>query len=326
MPGELFDVPELVTRIFFEFPRLDCLHVSDRAVGWQDPLPSDHLNDVAPDITCSVTSLSFDFLTCGKFLEALLPRCPHLTSLDLTGCHLSRGMLSSVNKKAQLKTLVLDNSNFELEDIVDFLAEHGASLEVLNLGELSLYNEDLADVILDNLPATLHSLNTGRFCVLPSHFPIIQGLTTHLEELAIGTGISVQQLEEILLGSQYDLQKSPVVAPYRKERDLITNRWIPRDPVVKARLQLRLNSLVAKADDSLMGAGSRIKHLDLRTMDISRNGLENSILLGPQSLPLDTIEFRGNLGPDLQDMESFLASLGWEFKSGCGRYWIERRK
>jgi len=149
-------------------------------------------------------------------------------------------------------------------------------------------------------------------------------LCTQLEELNLSPALSLMDVEEVVLGSWYDLGQSnfPDI-PEEKERPATTHLTSLSNAVAVFQLQQRIFSLVLKRGSPT--PQPKLRHLDLHMMSTSVKELQVSLLLGPHSLPLAIIELPFDIIADLQDLERFCVKVGWNVKSFGRRVWIERK-
>lgn len=344
LPLELFSFAELAMKVFFEYPHIKSLEITyiDRprppAFGSSNPHLAAAFSGLQPGITSSINCLTISLKDTLQvnFLRPLLLRIPGLRKLDLNDCRINDEF--SFHANARLSHLILNNSGLSGGKLAQTLTTHNSfknSLEVLNLSDLWDYSDgghfargrlratDVTEII-ENIPATLRSLDM-RFCKMDStHIPLLRRLSTHLQELAIGQHLAMQDVEEIIFGSAYTFSK--LATQTSRSKDASTNPQLATmaNTVAVCQLQQRIHTISRRS--GISSDVSRIEHLDLRNMvDLPLGDLQSSILLSPHSNPLKTIELPNSLTVDHEELARFCGSVGWGLKMVGRRIWIERQ-
>lgn len=132
--------------------------------------------------------------------EALLPRLPNLTHLDVAHTLINDAALLSIPTTAKITHLNLERcTHLTGQAVVKFLTTHPAvkdTIVYLNLATDAsrhrLLDEQDVGRLLDSLPASLRSLNLGGARVDATHIPALRQLCSHLEELGLrGANLSM---------------------------------------------------------------------------------------------------------------------------------------
>ncbi|KAE8448868.1 hypothetical protein EG329_008870 [Mollisiaceae sp. DMI_Dod_QoI] len=333
---DAFRDPETTSKIFSSFQDLEAIDIQGNFdVEWDEVLSPLNYAGLHPETTYSITSLLLQGIQFGKFLLALLPRCPNLQVLDVQNCYLDHGVLSSLHGDARLTHFILESSQgIDGDELVEFLTKHPAvinSLEVMNLSKVYCYQarplgREHVTTILDHAPASLRSLNLGGCDMDISHLSRLQELSTQLEELGVGRNLSMRDVEHVLLGSRYDLNQISVKNATAKDK--VTNPQLAamENAVAAVQLRQRVRSLSLKRHHASLPPAPRIRHLALRSMYLDIDDLRSSFLLGLQSLPLRTIELPHMMIADHQELVQFCAAVGWKVKWVGSRIWLERKE
>lgn len=138
--------------------------------------------------------------------ENLLPHLPRLTHLDVAGTRITDAALASIPHTARITHLNLAKcNNLSADAIINFLAAHPAvasphesipsTLVWLSLSADAstheTFNAEAITRLLPVLPKSLKSLSLKGSRMDISHIPLLMPLTKHLEELALGRGLSI---------------------------------------------------------------------------------------------------------------------------------------
>lgn len=238
----------------------------------------------------------------APFFEALLPRLPHLTHLDLAHTVITDEVLISIPPSARLTHLNLGRcTQLTGARVVDFLKTHDAvkELVVLNLmADVSrytlLYEEDLEELI-PALPTTLRSLNLGGAKIKSSTIPLLLPLTKVLEELGLAyADISVSDVNSFF-------RPTLTISNYISEEEEMD--WQPWEPC-------------------------SLRYLDLTGVaSISQTSITDPscVLVSQQSYPLEVVELGGDVIKKLQDRSKSNKGLGWVVKELGRRGWFVKQ-
>ena len=237
----------------------------------------------------------------APFFEALLPRLPHLTHLDLAHTLVTDDALVSIPQSARLTHLNLGRcTQLTGARIVDFLRTHDAvkELVVLNLmADVSrytlLYEEDLEELI-PALPITLRSLNLGGAKIKSSTTRMLLPITKVLEELGLGySDISISDLNSFF-------RPAITISNYISEDEEM--EWNPWEPC-----SLRYLDLTGVASISQMSLTD-----------------PSCVVVSQQSSPLEVIEVGRDVISRLRDRSKSNRRLGWVVKELGRRGWFVR--
>lgn len=231
--------------------------------------------------------------------DTILPRLTKATHLDLAGTKVTDKALASIPHTARITHLNLAKCNsLTAANTIAFLATHPAvrKLEVLSLGmdartHQLLDADDVAE-LLPILPKSLKSLSLKGAKMVSSHLELLIPLTKHVEDLALGRGLRLEELNRLIL-------PDPAAEP---EEQL---KWTPHN--------LRFLDLT-----DMDGGGST--GLDLTTL------YNDSVLLKRQSPPLQVIEISDDVLKRLKPSQGPITRFGWRISEVHSRSWLVRNQ
>jgi hypothetical protein len=159
--------------------------------------------------TLTLTRLSFHkcLSLSSAVFETILPRLGRVTHLDLAGTRVTDAALQMIPTTARVTHLNLAKcKELSSEAVVKFITSHPAvkdSLVFLSLAtdassHLLLGKGDV-DVLLPHLPQTLRSLSLKGSRMEPSHIEKLRPLVEHLEELAVGRGLEMGDVQQLFI-------------------------------------------------------------------------------------------------------------------------------
>lgn len=218
--------PEVLRKLFFELPRMRAIDFC----GCSSPAFRNAFKIVTEEEwpeTLNITRLSFH--KClnlpSAVFEKILPRLQKVTHLDVAGTRVTDEALEAIPASARITHLNLAKcKELSSEAVTRFITSHPAvkdSLVYLSLAtdastHLLLGKEDV-DKLLPQLPSTLRSLSLKGSRMDPSHIPLLQPLTQNLEELALGRGLDLGEIQSLFY---HDNQWQPHNLKYLDISDL----------------------------------------------------------------------------------------------------------
>jgi hypothetical protein len=334
IPLGLFHIDVFQVFLSRHLDSLELVHHKFGMIDYKTSFLQSDLAGLKPAVMYPLSSLSLENLNLvgGNILETLLSRCPNLRTLEFYGCQFNHGTLSYLHKNARITEFTsYVCGGIKVEEVVDLLREHPAikdSLERFNFWDQhDMHPKDIADIVR-NLPPTLRFFRLTGGQTTREQIPMFQRLSRQLEEMNIRRGLSLRDVEEIILGSWYDLGKSNYVDTSGDEIKRPSggpHQWTAGISNVVALSQLvgRFSSVALKSGTSVPQL--RLRELDLREMSISTKQLLMSLLLSPYSKPLAIIQLPFDFVADLRDLTCFCDKAGWNVKSSERRVWIERK-
>jgi len=233
--------------------------------------------------------------------EAILPRLPHLTHLDVGMTLITDEALLSIPRSARITHLGLGKcTRITGPKMVEFLTMHDAvkhSLVFLNImADMSRYmllSDDDVEKLLRRLPYTMRSLNIGGAQISKKHMPLLLPLTKHLEELGLSNAdLTASQLNSFFV---------PTTPSGANEAELLEAElnWVP--------CSLRYVDLT--------GVPS-INHATLFS--------SSCVLASPHSYPLEVVELSDPAVQQLKMRANTIMRMGWTVKELGRRGWFVR--
>ena len=197
----------VLRKLFFGLPRLRALDFCGcSSPGFKDVFTT-LLADEWPE-QLSITRLSLHKCLALPYqaFETILPRLKHLTHLDVAGTRITDKALAAIPLTARITHLNLAKcSLLSARTVIDFLAQHPAAKGLVYLSIATdarshqlLDVEDVTEVI-SVLPDTLKSLSLKGSKMDKSHVSKLLPLTKHLEELALGRGLELKDINGLFV-------------------------------------------------------------------------------------------------------------------------------
>lgn len=235
----------------------------------------------------------------SSVFDTILPRLRKATHLDLAGTKVTDKALASIPHTARITHLNLAKCNsLTAENTIAFLSTHPAvqKLEVLSLGmdarTHQLFEAEDVTALLPVLPKSLKSLSLKGAKMTSDHLEQLIPLTKHLEELAMGRGLRLDELNRLIL-------PDPAAEPEEQMK------WTPHT--------LRFLDLT-----DMHGAGST--GLDLSAL------YNDSVLLKRMSPPLQVIEISDDVLKRLKPSQGPITRFGWRVSEVHSRSWLVRNQ
>jgi len=197
---------EVLRKLFFSLPRLKAVDFCGCSTASFREAFKELLEDEWPE-RLGITRLSFHkciTLPTAVF-ETILPRLAKVTHLDLAGTRVTDAALMSIPTTAQITHLNLARcKELTSEAVVAFITTHPAvkdSLVFLSLATDAsshlLLGKDDIDKLVPALPSTLRSLSLKGSRMEESHIPLLRPLTETLEELTLGRGLEISDIQKL---------------------------------------------------------------------------------------------------------------------------------
>ncbi|KAK2685953.1 hypothetical protein QWA68_015710 [Fusarium oxysporum] len=197
--------PDVIKKLFFNMPRLQAMDFCGCSSTLFKSSFSNVLQAPWPE---SLTLTRISFHKClnlpGSVFEAILPRLERVTHLDLSETRVTDKALQNLPKTARLTHLNLAKCRkLTSQVVVKFITTHPAITKTItvlslatNAGNHLVLSE--VDAIIAELPPTLRSLSLNGNRMNPSQLPLLTPLVQHLEELAIGKGLNLRDINNLL--------------------------------------------------------------------------------------------------------------------------------
>lgn len=278
------------------------------------------------------TSLGSQFADATIFSK-VLPMFPKLRALDLSSTPIDPSALLAIDSRARLQYLRIsscqDNDTSTLAHFISTRPAVRNSLVVLDATGVGFGEQDTA-AILENLPPTLRSLNLSSSTMTANHVPRLQKLCQHLEELSVGHGLAMDNVEAAILSPCFDFDADDTYRSVDEESSKVVLEHeiilgAMRDAIALCRLRRRLAS-VSPIPLRTDPRRSRVQYLDLSSMDVEEQGrITNSVLLGERSIPLEVIAVSDIKQEDYRVLGKLCGRLGWRDRWVNGMVWVERK-
>jgi hypothetical protein len=265
--------------------------------------------------------------------STVLPRFPKLQALDLAYTSVDPKSLLSISSNARLQFLRITNcQDSDTSTLAHFLATHPAVKSSLVAFDATCvrFSEQDTTLILENLSPTLRSLNLSSSTMTTNHALPLQKLCRSLEELNVGYGLTMGDVEAVILGPYFDFDPAPI---HRSVNGPENSKDAPqyelvlgpmRDAIAACKLRRRLASVFPISSRTNMKRSS-LRYLNLSSMDEEEQGrITNSVLLGEHSMPLKLIAVSNIMNEDCRVLQKLCEGSGWQDRWINGMSWVER--
>lgn len=329
---------KVLQKVFYDLPYLETLDLSRcNSSTFVDGCSA--LLHQNREITKSIRSLSLE--GCSdlppEFFESLLPQLPSLQYLDVSNTQITCAALSSISMTAKLIHLNINHCyDIEGNELAEFLANHSStrglvylSMEMSAETEQHTLGEEEISKLLSSLPSTLRILNLKNSAMTSADVPLLRGLLVQLEELSVGAPLRWRDIEKLVFdfGSSEN-EELQLERPEDDEAVEVDSKYQTvlspmEDAIAVCKLRQRINSYPEASPSKL---ASQLKYLDISSLPHAEQGkIRTSILLGPQSMPLEVIEISEKVLKRWEVLPKLCAAVGWELKSVGRRCWMRRK-
>ena len=269
-----------------------------------------------------------------EFFGSLLRQLPSLQHLDISNSQITASALSHIPATARLIRLDISHcDSLAGAEVVDFLSQHPSvkSVEYLNIettsgGEDSILTEEDISKLLSHVSPSLKILNLKNSAMASAHVPLLQTLSLQLDELCIGSHLQFKDIEQLFFDFQImDSEENDSDDAERDGTDEIESKYqAVLNPMEEAmavcKLRQRINSFPESSKQVTL------RYLDISSLPVGEQcKIRMSVLLGPQSRPLEVIEISEEALRKVGVLEKLCAAVGWEVKSVGRRYWLRRK-
>lgn len=277
----------------------------------------------------------------ARCFSLLLSQSPALQYLNVSNTGITSSDLARIPPSARLIYLNISCCRSMDAGLVNFLTRH-SSTKVLEqllfeqplVGDRQQHNiwypnEQDISLILASLPATLKTLDLSGSAMDSSHLPLLKVLSLQLHELSIGYGLQLSEVEKIFFDSSIldsedigdDSDSSGICV---EEDNKLSSRMVlnpMEEAIAVCKLRTRVNSVPEPSTKR-----STLRYLDISCVSLSQQrAIKISVLLGPQSAPLNTIVLADSL-PHTSFLSSrVFGALGWEIRHSRSWLWLTRK-
>ncbi|KAK0705060.1 hypothetical protein B0H67DRAFT_593061 [Lasiosphaeris hirsuta] len=204
---------DVLRKLLFGMPRLRALDFCGcTSAKFKESFSSIVSPDWPKELSIRRLSLHKCLTLPSSVFEALLPRLPKLTHLDVAGTRITDAALWSIPTTTRLTHLNLAKCKLlSAQGVTDFLGNHPAAQELVFLSLATdartnqLFDAHEVTSLLPVLPHTLKSLSLkGAKMDGTQHVELLRPLTKHLEELAIGRCFKLADVNRLFIPDQDD--------------------------------------------------------------------------------------------------------------------------
>ncbi|KAE9376230.1 hypothetical protein N431DRAFT_210780 [Stipitochalara longipes BDJ] len=342
-----------IRNIFFGMPDLETLVIENTcrethpnylsdvfgALGSVDPAISSKIRSLTCRSDSDSTQLWFPanrlaFVDKNIFGN-VLQRFPKLQALDLAHTPVDPKSLLAISHDARLHFLRItscqDNDSSTLAQILATHPSVNSSLVVFD-GSGVRFTQQETSTILECLPSSLRSLNLSSSTMMSGHVPQLQKLCHHLEELSLGYGLTMDDVEDMLMRPYFVfsaavprlLSNRPRNLKDKPEHELVLGPM--RDAIAVCKLRRRLAS-VSSTHCQNSTDRSRVKFLNVSSLNEEEQGrITNSVILGEHSMPLKRIAASNISTEDSHVLQKLCGGCGWRDRWCNGMFWVEREQ
>lgn len=250
-----------------------------------------------------------------------------LQVLDLGRSSVFSEILETVSPFARLTSLTIGlGLALSVDSLVDFLTSPSArdSLQSLRIEALpDLIDEADTTHLISALPTSLRTLDMGSCPMSSSQIPDLRDLASCLEELTLGPGISMSDIEDIVLdpGWDFSIDDSRPQLSNEKHSPLMD---ATRHAVEVCNLRLRLSS-VTWVGEGLKPSKSGLKYLGIQNIAVwEQTRIAGSVLLAKHAVGLEVIEVSPAVFVRKEGIKTICSAIGWRKKGVGRRAWIGR--
>ncbi|KAM0155612.1 hypothetical protein ACHAPG_005824 [Botrytis cinerea] len=262
-----------------------------------------------------------------SLLRLLFVGLPHLKTLDLEALQL-------LPPTAKVSHLALNHCPF-LEDVslIDFITSHPSvknTLEYLDASADLTVGEEIhekdTERLLKYAPKTIKTLKLRGWKMDSACVAQLKVLNQTVEELSIGTGLRMRDLESIFLDTEDNDSRNEEEAIDSSEID--SKYTTVLEPMERAIAITKLRRRISSTPlPTFTGGGHSLRYLDIRGMTLAEQSkIRSSILLGKQSVALNVIAVNDRLMDREGTLKEICASVGWTVKRDGRRCLLVRRK
>ncbi|KUI67694.1 hypothetical protein VM1G_03207 [Cytospora mali] len=312
----------VLKKLFFGFERIQALDFCGcSAASFRDSFTAAILSaDWSQPLVLKRLSLHRCNTLAPVVLETLLANLPEATHLDLAGTRITDAALAAIPHSARITHLNLAKcNNLSAGGIMNFISTHPAVTGTLVWLSLAtdartheIFDAEAIRQLLPLLPRTLKSLSLKGSRMDRSHIPLLRPLTKHLEELALGRGLRVNDTNGLFV-------------PDEPAKDGLNNEVTSDDSFSDAS---SISQQAAAALDEWVP--HTLRYIDLSDMwhgELDLPMLYNTAgcaLLTSTTGPLEVIEVSEDVAKRLAKGHAPLTRLGWRVSELGSRTWIVR--
>lgn len=293
--------------------------------------------DSTPEITSlPIRSLSLENCAAipASSFDSLFSLLGSIQSMTLSHTHVTTEALQLLPPTARVSHLAVNHCPF-LEDVslIEFLTSHPAVKDTLEYLDASAdltvgeeTHEKDTERLLKHIPKTLKTLNLRGWKMDSPCATRFKVLTQTIQELSIGTGLRMRDLESMFLNTEDNDSENDAEAIDSSEVDSKHDTVLDtmQRAIAICNLRRRLSNTPLP---NITNAKHALRYLDIRDMTLAEQSkIRSSILLGKQSMALDVIAVNDRLMDREGTLKEICASVGWKVKRDGRRCLLARRK
>ncbi|TGO54611.1 hypothetical protein BCON_0104g00070 [Botryotinia convoluta] len=325
----------LLRLLFVGLPHLKTLDLGNCTSSTLDCIPS-ILDSMPASVSLPIKSLSLEnckALPASSF-DSLFSRLGSIQSMTLSHTHITTEALQLLPPTAKISHLALNHCPF-LEDVslIDFITSHPSvknALEYLDASaDLTVgeeINEKDTERLLKYAPRTIKTLKLRGWKMDSACAAQLKALNQTVEELSIGTGLRMRDLESIFLDTEDNESRNEEEGTDSSEID--SKYTTVLEPMERAIAITKLRRRISSTPlPTFTGVKHSLRYLDIRGMTLAEQSkIRSSILLGKQSVALNVIAVNDRLMDREGTLKEICASVGWTVKRDGRRCLLIRRK
>ncbi|PQE15029.1 Leucine Rich Repeat domain protein [Rutstroemia sp. NJR-2017a BVV2] len=318
---------------------LDFTNCTSLTLGHSDVFTQSPLSAVLPLKSLSLTDSRADPVATTSLLPSLFPRLAHIETMMLSKSNVTAEILNSIPSTARITHLAVDHCQLlETEPFVDFLISHPAvkdtleilhaSMDSIDLDEDSMaHEEQLTERFLQNAPKTLRSLRLAGRPMTSTSVAHLKTLAATAEDLSIGTGLRMHDLETLFLDTIDDPSARANHQTTQEESEVDSKYTAVLEPMERAIAICKLRQRLSTTPLPAHAAGKpSLRYLDIRAMDfVEQSKIRCSTLLGDHSASLAVIAVSDRLMDRSGTLRDICASVGWKVKREGRKCLLMRR-
>ncbi|CAN8104319.1 unnamed protein product [Discula destructiva] len=276
----------------------------------------------------------------SSVFESLLPHLPHLTHLDVAGTRMTDAALAAIPHSARITHLNLAKcTNLSADAIIQFLSTHPAvasrdpsvpsTIVWLSLSADAstheTFDEDAVTRLLPLLPKSLKSLSLKGSKMNTSHIPLLLPLTKHLEELALGRGLSITDTNALFIPDTTTKPRPP--CPEQQQQQQQHQQHQHQEEACDSCMDIDTDAITSN-NPAATWQPHTLRYLDLSDLWSTEFSLPTlydtaqCALLTRATEPLEVLEVHADVGQRARPAP--LARLGWHSSEAGRRVWIVR--
>ncbi|KAI9640020.1 hypothetical protein NHQ30_011582 [Ciborinia camelliae] len=327
----------LLRLLFVGLPHLKTLDLGNCTSSILNCIPS--IFDSIPEVaSLPIKSLSLENCTAlpASSFNSLFSRLGSIQSMTLSHTNITTQALQLIPHTAKISHLAI-NHCLLLEDVslVDFITSHPAVKVALEYLDASIdltvdeeINEKVTERLLKYAPKTIKTLKLKGWQMDSACAAQLRILNQTVQELSIGTGLLMRDLESMFLNTDDNLNDSQNDEEAIESSEIDSKYTTVLDTMERAIAICKLRRRISITPlPTFTGVKHSLRYLDIRGMTLAEQSkIRSSILLGKHSAALNVIAVNDRLMDREGTLKGICASVGWTVKRDGRRCLLVRRK